>query len=80
VDESSASPGGAQDLTRSIDQALGAVDMLSKSEAQLPPSKRKLLRQQKTLIHDFLKGWEEDAKEAQKEILDVAGFFKPKKE
>lgn len=79
VEEASASPGDGADLTRSIDQALGAIDILSKSEAQLPPSKRKLLRHQKVLIQDFLKGWSTDAAEAQREILDIAGSLrKPK--
>ena len=77
MDEASASPGG-QDLTRSIDQALGAVDMLSKAESQLPPSKRKLLQKQKMLVADFLAGWEEDAAEAHKDILGIAEQLAPK--
>jgi hypothetical protein len=75
--EASASPGG-NDLTRSIDQALGAIDMLTKSEKQLPPSKRKLLNKQKVLVADFLKGWEADAKEAHDEIMGIAELLKPK--
>lgn len=75
VSKSAASEAGDTDLSRSVDQALGA---LSKSEAQLPPSKRKLLHQQKMLVMDFLKGWEEDSKAAIKDIVDVASKLKPK--
>jgi hypothetical protein len=71
AEESSA--GG--DLSVAANQALGA---LSKAERQLPPSKRKLLRQQQLLVHDFLKGWEADAKEAHKSILDLAETLNPK--
>jgi hypothetical protein len=76
--EASASPAGGSDLTRSIDQAAGALDALSKSENQLPPSKRKLLRMQKTLINDFLKSWEQDQREVHDEIMAVADKLKPK--
>jgi hypothetical protein len=72
--EASASPGGG-DLSTGADQALGA---LSKAEAQLPPSKRRLLTQQKILIEDFLGAWKEDARAATKDILDVADRLKPK--
>lgn len=79
AEEASASPspdqGTGTDLTRSLDQAIG---LLSKSEAQLPPSKRKLLNQQKMLVADFLKSWDVDMKEATKDILDVAGRLRPK--
>jgi hypothetical protein len=64
------------DLTRSIDQAIG---LLSKSEKQLPPSKRRLLAQHKATVDHFLKGWEEDVKTATAEIMKVAGASKPKK-
>lgn len=64
----------AGDLSRSADQAIGA---LSKAEAQLPPSKRKLLHQQKMLVEDFLKGWEHDQEEVLRDILDVADKLKP---
>jgi hypothetical protein len=65
------------DLTRSIDQAIG---LLSKSEKQLPPSKRRLLAQHKATVEHFLKGWEEDLKEAQDEILKIAEAHAPKEE
>lgn len=54
------------DLTRSIDQAIG---LLSKSEKQLPASKRRLLAQHKATVEHFLQGWEDDVKEATEEIL-----------
>ena len=63
------------DLTRSIDQAIG---LLSKSEAQLPPSKRRLLAQHKATVEHFIRGWEEDVKEATAEIMKIAGTKLPK--
>lgn len=63
-------------LARSIDQAM---DLLTKSEKQLPANKKKLLAVQKKVVNDFLKGWDDDLKEAQKEIVKVAEHFKPKK-
>jgi hypothetical protein len=67
---------GAGDLSGAADQAMGS---LSKAERNLPPSKLKLLRQHKMLVHDFLNGFEEDMKVATKEILDVAEKLKPRK-
>ena len=57
------------DLTRSIDQAIG---LLSKSEAQLPPSKRRLLLHHKRTVEHFLDGWQKDIAEATKEIVKIA--------
>jgi hypothetical protein len=71
-DEASA---GGGDLSTSADQALGA---LSKAEKQLPPSKRRLLTQQKMMMEDFMKGWDADMREATKDVLNVAERFKPK--
>jgi hypothetical protein len=62
------------DLTRSIDQAIG---LLSKSEAQLPPSKRRLLAQHKATVDHFIRGWEADVAEATEEILKIAGAKVP---
>lgn len=64
------------DLTRSIDQAIG---LLSKSEAQLPPSKRRLLAQHRATVDHFIKGWEDDIKEATAEIVKIAKTKMPKK-
>lgn len=64
------------DLTRSLDQV---IDLLSKSEDQLPPSKRRLLAQQKKTVKNFLDGWQQDVRTATKEILAVAEQHNPKK-
>jgi hypothetical protein len=61
--------GGAQDLTRSIDQALAA---LTKGEQNLPASKRKLLAQQRRTIEHFRLGLENELRATTREILDVA--------
>jgi hypothetical protein len=74
--QAEASASGPTDLTRSLDQALV---MLSKSEAQLPASKRKLLQHQRVMIDDFIKGWNDDLKEVNSEILTMADSLKPKK-
>ena len=63
------------DLTRSLDQA---ITMLTKSEAQLPLSKRKLLHQHKETVERFMQGWEKDLEAATKEILAVAEKNEPK--
>lgn len=76
VQEASASPAGGQDLTRSIDLAL---DALSKSEKQLPPSKRRLLNQHKKLVQHAMDGFEDDSEDFLKDILDVAEKLAPKK-
>ncbi len=57
------------DLTRSLDQAIG---LLTKSEAQLPYSKRRLLAQHKRTVQHFLDGWEKDVQEISAEILKIA--------
>ena len=58
-----------EDLTRSIDQALFT---LSKSEKDMPQSKRKLLAQQKMMIAKFRKEMEGDLEQALGEVLDIA--------
>jgi hypothetical protein len=63
------------DLTRSINQALG---LLTKSEAQLPASKRRLLAQHRATVDNFIRGWEEDIAEATKAIIRVAKTKAPK--
>ena len=64
------------DLTRSIDQAIG---LLTKSEKQLPLSKRKLLAQHRATVDHFMKGWEEDVAEATAKILKAAEVKLPRK-
>jgi hypothetical protein len=63
------------DLTRSLDQAIG---LLTKSEKQLPPSKRRLLAQHKATVDHFLAGWEKDIAEATQAILGIAKTKAPK--
>ncbi len=60
-----AQPG--EDLTRSIDQALY---VLSKSEDQLPPSKKKLLTQHRLTMANLRNGLDEELRAAAKEIRD----------
>lgn len=66
---------GGEQLTRSIDQAIG---LLTKSEEQLPQSQRRLLAQQRKLMERFRQGLEADLKEATKEIVDAAKKQAPK--
>ncbi len=58
------------DLTRSIDQAIA---VLTKSESQLPTSKRVLLAQHRKTMDKFRRGLEDDIRLATREILDIAG-------
>jgi len=74
--EESSAAGQPTDLTRSIDQAL---ELLTKSERQLPKSKKKLLNQHKILLDDFLRGWDADLAEANKEIGALVNKLAPKK-
>lgn len=64
------------ELSTGIDQLLAT---LGKSEAQLPPSKRRLLAQQKKMIKGIMDDFEADAKKAMDEILDIGDKFAPKK-
>lgn len=60
------------DLTRSIDQALG---LLSKSEAQLPVGKRKLLGRQRRMLQSLVKDLEMDLRMATTELLNEVEKF-----
>jgi hypothetical protein len=60
---------------RSADQAMYA---LKKAEAQLPPSKRKVLQHQKELIQSFVDSWEKDLATATNEVSKIANRFLPK--
>ncbi len=53
------------------------VGMLSKSEAQLPPSRRRLLEQQREAVTRALAGLEGDLEKLKGTILDVAEDFAP---
>ena len=63
------------DLSRGLDQAVAA---LTKSEKQLPPSRKRLLAQHKAVMDKFLKGFEEDRDEAMKTILAAVSQVAPK--
>lgn len=65
------------DLTRSIDQAIG---LLTKSEKQLPESKRRILARHKTTVDNFMKGFDADVAEITAEIMKVVKTKAPKKE
>lgn len=75
VESSSAQP-EANELARSIDVAF---EYLSKSEAQLPADKRRLLAQQRKTVENFMRGFLQDADEATREILAVAEHHAPKR-
>lgn len=76
VQESSASPDGANDLARSIDIAFEAM---SKTEAQLPAEKRRMLAQQRATVNHFMRGWLEDMNDAVGKIVEVTEHHKPRK-
>lgn len=65
-----------QDLTRSLDQLSG---LLTKSETQMPTSRRKLLAQQRMFVRKALQTFEHEAKAAVKEIVGIADKHKPTK-
>ncbi len=58
-----------QDLTRSIDQAIG---VLTKGEESLPPSKRRILAQQRQVMQQALEGWEDELAAATADIVEIA--------
>ncbi len=60
---------GGEELTRSIDQAIG---LLTKKEEQLPQSQRRLLHQHLKIMERFTQGLEADLKEATKDIVAAA--------
>lgn len=69
-------PNAAPDLSTGIEQVMG---MLSKSEAQLPPSRRRLLEQQRQTVTKFLAHMEDDLAKLSETVMDVASdFHKPK--
>ena len=67
---------GPADLARSIDQA---YELMTKSEANMSPTQRKLLHQQQKTVKWLQKGFEDDVKDTIKEILEVAKQAGPKK-
>jgi hypothetical protein len=71
-----AQPEQGGELSQGVD---GALQDMSKSEAQLPPSKRRLVVQQRKTIKHVMDAWEADARQAIGEILDVVEKHTPTK-
>lgn len=69
-------PGGETDLSRSTDQLLG---MLSKAEAHLPASKRRLLHHQRKVVEQTLDAFEKEAKEVIDDIISDTEKLVPNK-
>lgn len=68
-----AQPDQGQDLARSIDQATKLVSpSLSKSEANLPLSRRRALAQQRLMVERLILGLENDEKTATDSIMAIA--------
>ena len=65
----------ANDLGKAVSQAW---ELMSKSEDNLPPEKKKALAQHKKAVEFFVKGFKKDTDEATKEILDIARQISPK--
>lgn len=72
-----APPDQGADLTSSLDQV---IDLLSKSEAELPPSRRRLLHQHRRLVDHSIDQFRKDLEKTLKEALGVAEDFLPEKE
>lgn len=49
-----------------------AMDLMSKSEKQLPPNKRRLLHLHKKIVKDTMDQWEKDSKEALAAVVEAA--------
>jgi hypothetical protein len=64
------------EVTSGADQALHA---LGKSEAQLPPNKRRLLAQHRMTVKSIMDQWEKESEQALEEVLNVAKTSKPKR-
>jgi len=73
-DDTSTPDDAPQDLTRSLDQL---TSLLTKSEAQMPTSRRKLLAQQRMFVKKALQSFEHESQEALKEIVSIADKHKP---
>jgi hypothetical protein len=54
------------------------MDLLTKSEADLPPSRRRLLQHHRKTVDTLIGSFKLDTDELAKEILDVAEDFLPK--
>jgi hypothetical protein len=66
----------ATQLGKAIEQAF---DLMSKSETNLPPEKRKILEQHRKTVEFFTRGFKADVKDGVREILDIATQLSPRK-
>lgn len=75
--DSGAPPAGDQpaDFTTAIDQVIG---LLSKSENELPPSRRRLLTQHRRIVEKNIEEFRKDLDKAVAEVMAVAEDFAPK--
>ncbi len=64
--------GGEEDLSRSLDQV---IDVLSKGEKNLPPSRRRLRHQQSQTVTKFMQHLEKDLEDLNKEVLEMVKPF-----
>ena len=62
------------DLSRSVDQLSG---LLTKSEQQLPSSRRLLLQQERKILQNVLESLEADAERATRDIVATAAHHLP---
>jgi hypothetical protein len=70
-------PSGPGELESGVDQLM---QMLNKSEAKLPPNKRRLLAQHRMTVKSVMDSWEKESIQVKAEVLDIAKKAKPKKE
>lgn len=68
-------PAGESDFTTAIDQVIG---LLSKSENELPPSRRRLLHQHRRIVEKNIEEFRKDLDKAVAEVMAVAEDFEPK--
>lgn len=67
---------GPEDLARGVDQA---YELMTKSEDNLSPEKRRILHVQNKAMKFLMQGFEDDVKDAIKEVLEVTKQIKPRK-
>jgi hypothetical protein len=61
--------GGEEEESELAAGADKAIDLMSKSEAQLPPNKRRLLHLHKKIVKDAMDQWEKDSAEALADVV-----------
>ncbi len=78
AEDGSEGQGDGGDIGQGVDQLL---QMLGKSENQLPPNQRRLLAQHRTIVKSAMDAWEQESQQALAEIIELAEkhTLKPKK-